>query len=300
MKSIVLLHQYFAKIGGIETFIFNFCKTFHKDYEITLVCKNIGWKNAITLAEYANVICVPTPIECDTLIVTSAYIDKAFLRDIKAKHVYYMVHCDWEEIKPFWKTLKIPDYGNNTVISVSKSAQKGLKGATGKDSIVIPNLIIKPEKKKILRLISATRLTCEKGYDRMVKLCDLFEAAGICYEWDIYTSNADNETSYKNMKIKEPIPNISEYFNNYDYLVQLSDSESFCYSMYEALTLGVPVLVTPFPPAVETIKDGENGYILPFDMNITGEKIEKIVKNIPQNVSYEQRGVIEKWKKLLN
>ena len=43
-KKIVLLQHYFNDIGGIETFLINFCKTFSQEYDITLVCREIGWE----------------------------------------------------------------------------------------------------------------------------------------------------------------------------------------------------------------------------------------------------------------
>ena len=85
----------------------------------------------------------------------------------------------------------------------------------------------------------------------------------------------------------------------YDYVVQLSDTESFCLTMYEALQNHVPVLVTPFPNATLDIKNGKNGYILPFDMKLTEKDIKKIVNNIPKNAEYEQEGVVDKWKEIL-
>jgi glycosyltransferase involved in cell wall biosynthesis len=84
----------------------------------------------------------------------------------------------------------------------------------------------------------------------------------------------------------------------YDYVVQLSDTESMCITMYESLMQHTPVLVTPFPNAVEDIKDGVNGYVLPFDMKLTKEQIMNIVNKIPKNVDYKQKGVVAAWEKI--
>ena len=101
------------------------------------------------------------------------------------------------------------------------------------------------------------------------------------------------------MVLHNPIQHANKMMSNYHYVVQLSDTESMCITMYESLMQGVPVLVTPFPNAEKDIKNGENGYILPFDMNLTKTQVMKIVNNIPKNVSYEQKGVIEEWEKIL-
>lgn len=302
MKKVVLCQHFFNKIGGIETFIINFCKTFYKEYDITLLCRNIDIDNALKLSQYADVVCEPTDIECDTLIITSVLIDNQMIEKVKYKKIYQMVHSDWSQMKRFWD-WEIKKYSPDTqFIAVSESARDSLKKEYGYDSIIIPNILIKPyvNSQKTLKLLSLCRLTKEKGFERMKILCDLLEELHISYIWNVYGTNVYNEQSYKNMIIQKSITkNIGEVIKNHDYVVQLSDTESFCYTMYESLLLGVPVLVTPFPNAKQEIKDGENGYILPFDMNISKDKIKQIYKNIPQNVKYKQEGVKEKWQELL-
>ena len=298
----MLCQHFFNKIGGIETFIINFCKTFYKEYDITLLCRNIDIDNALKLSQYADVVCEPTDIECDTLIITSVLIDNQMIEKVKYKKIYQMVHSDWSQMKRFWD-WEIKKYSPDTqFIAVSESARDSLKKEYDYDSIIIPNILIKPyvNSQKTLKLLSLCRLTKEKGFERMKILCDLLEELHIPYIWNVYGTNVYNEQSYKNMIIQKSITkNIGEVIKNHDYVVQLSDTESFCYTMYESLLLGVPVLVTPFPNAKQEIKDGENGYILPFDMNISKDKIKQIYKNIPQNVKYKQEGVKEKWQELL-
>ena len=59
-KKIVLLQHYFNEIGGVETFLINFCKTFGETYDITVVCREIlDVDNALILSNYANIICEP-------------------------------------------------------------------------------------------------------------------------------------------------------------------------------------------------------------------------------------------------
>jgi glycosyltransferase involved in cell wall biosynthesis len=297
-KKIVLLQHYFNEIGGIETFLINFCRTFGDDYDLTLVCRHIGYNNAFIIGQYADVITDPrTLIACDICIVTSVLVDEYAFKFIKYKEIYQMIHSDWSAMKNFWD-WKFKEYDPNTkYISVSKIAQQSFLKEYHRDSIVIPNIItVEPVK---LKLLSLTRLTEEKGFNRMVKLCKLLDDNHIDYVWNVYGTNPRNLIPPKNMYISSPIPLGNRLMKGYDYLVQLSDTESMCISMYEALMQGLPVLVTPFPNAVEEIHDGENGYILPFDMNISSDKINKIVNNIPTNVSYKQEGVTQLWKNIL-
>ncbi|MCQ2750026.1 MAG: glycosyltransferase [Clostridia bacterium] len=65
-----------------------------------------------------------------------------------------------------------------------------------------------------------------------------------------------------------PVDNIKDYIKDCDYLVQLSDSESFCYSVVESLELGVPVIVTPIPVYDELgIEEDKHRITLDFDMS---------------------------------
>lgn len=300
MKKIVLLHQYFGEIGGIETFIINFCKTFSESYDLTLVCRNIGYENALIVGDYANVICYSTEtIECDVLILTSVLIDEDAFKFIKYKEIYQMIHSDWSEIKKIWN-LQLKEYDPTMkYISVSECARQSFLKEYGKDSVVIPNIVI-VDKVKQLRILSMTRLTVEKGYKRMCKLCDLFDEYNIPYVWDVYSNNSKNLKPYGNMVFHNQVKFGNRIMNNYDYVCQLSDTESMCITMYESLMNGVPVLVTPFPNAKEEIKNGVNGYILPFDMNLSEKDILNIYQKIPNKVSYKQTGIEKLWKELLD
>ena len=84
MKKIVLLQHYYNEIGGIETFLYNFCKQFGDKYDITLVCRSISPENALKLAQYVNVVCeVERDIECDICIITSVLVDDEYFTQIK-------------------------------------------------------------------------------------------------------------------------------------------------------------------------------------------------------------------------
>lgn len=299
MKKIVLLHYYFGEIGGIETFIINFCKSLGNQYDITLVCRNIDYENALIIGDYASIICEPTkPIECDICIITSVLVDEEAFKYVKYKQLYQMIHSDWSEMKKFFN-YRFKSYDDKTkFISVSECARKSFLKEYGIDSIIIPNMIMVSQE-KYLRILSMTRLTDEKGFNRMCKLCDLFDEYNINYVWDVYGTNPKKLKPHGNMNLHEPIKQGNKLMVNYDYVCQLSDTESMCITMYESLMNKVPVLVTPFPNAIEEIKDGENGYILPFDMNLSKDDILKISNNIPKNASYKQKDIKKLWEDVL-
>ena len=297
-KKIVLLQHYYNDIGGVETFLLNFVKKFGDEYDMTLVCRTISLENAIMLSKYVDVIVeLTSPIECDICIITSVLVDDEYFSQIKYKELYQMVHSDWTAMRKFWDWHYRERDPNTKYISVSECARQSFIREFGHDSVVIPNIL--DDEKPKLRLVSFTRLTEEKGYDLMCKFCDLLKKYKISYVWDVFGTNPLGYVNYGNMILHEPIRQGQRIMGGYHYVCQFSKTESFCLTMYEAWQQHVPVLVTPFPNAVSDVKEGKNGYILPFDMNLTKKDIEKIVNNIPKDVDYEQKGVVELWKKIL-
>lgn len=221
-----------------------------------------------------------------------------------------MIHSDWSEMKKIWNWEFIGyDDENTQYISVSDAARNGFIKEYNRDSIVIPNLLFKNEivdakksykKNNKLVLGGFQRLTEEKGYKRIIKLADLLEQNNIDYEIHIFGTNPLKYGNYKNVFLHNPIGDVENMYHCFDYIICLSDTESFCYTMYESLMYGTPVIATPFPNAKVDIKDGINGYIVPFDMKVDNDFINNLYNKIPKNVTYTQKGVVELWKKLLN
>ena len=154
----------------------------------------------------------------------------------------------------------------NKYISVSETVQKSFKEITGIDSELIYNPIEVEEPKKVLFLISATRLTYEKGKERIIKLASKLDNDNIPYLWLIFTDNT-NEIVNPNVIYMKPRLNIIDYIKKADYLVQLSNAEGYCYSVVEALSVGTPVIVTNMPVMSEIGVNKDNGFILDFNLS---------------------------------
>ena len=118
----------------------------------------------------------------------------------------------------------------------------------------------------------------------MIKLGELLDKGRIPYIWTIFTDSPDLIDN-PNIIYMKPKLDISSYIADADALVQLSDCESYCYSIVEALMLGTEVIATDLPVLKELgVKDGVNGWICDFDMsNVDVEKIY----NTPLNFKYE-------------
>ena len=99
------------------------------------------------------------------------------------------------------------------------------------------------------------------------------------------------------VKLPETL-NIKDYIAKCDYLIQLSDSEGFGYSIVEALELGVPVITTPITVLEELgFQDGKDGYIVPFDMQDIN--VERLL-DIPETKwAWDNDKIRKQWVKLL-
>ncbi|MDD7756949.1 MAG: glycosyltransferase [Clostridiales bacterium] len=78
------------------------------------------------------------------------------------------------------------------------------------------------------------------------------------------------------MKVLSPKLDIQNEIIKADFLIQLSDNEGYCYSVIEALTNNIPVIVTPVPVFKELKINEENSIILNFDCSNLDEVINKI------------------------
>ena len=154
----------------------------------------------------------------------------------------------------------------------------------------IKNILLpKRQTNKVLRLISCTRLDSQKGWGRMQQLMKMMRDAGIKFTWDIFT-NSPQRCDYEEVHFWNARYDIWDYLANADYTVLLSDSEGLSYTVQESLQYQVPVICTDVGGNAELIKDGENGYLVPLDMNFDVNKI----RNIPKCEEYDN-GALKKW-----
>ncbi len=187
--------------------------------------------------------------------------------NVEAEMYAHIIHCDYKAVS--FRPIMNPKF--DKYIAVSKLAGESFKELTGVDYELIynPISIDIPKVTKndgILRLISATRLTKEKGLKRMQKLATMLDKAGIKYEWLVYT-NRRRDGIGRNAIYKEPKLDIIEDIGKADFLVQLSDCESYCYSVVESLMVGTPVIVTDLPVFKELgVEHGKNGIVCNMDM----------------------------------
>ena len=248
-------------IGGVESFFYYLSKlyknmvVYYKDGNPEQV-KRLA--HNIEVHKFNN-----KKIVCDRFFCSYGYDIGDY---VEAKEYYHIIHCDYKETR--FSPIVYPGF---KYIGVSKLVCDSFKELTGIEAELIynPIAIDKPKVEKKtdkIHLISLTRLSPEKGGNRIIKLAEMLDRAGIDYDWKVYS----------NRHLKKASPNIEKMDTKLDltkevaestYLVQLSSHEAFGLSVAEALTLGTPVIVTDLPAFKEIgCKHGKNAIICDLDM----------------------------------
>ena len=289
MKTNIFYFASLNSIGGIESFFYQLGKKYGKDFDITVYYRSADLNQVERLSKYVRVRKIHDGqiIKCKRAFLCFSL---DIIDQVEAEEYYQMLHGDYTAIKVFPdKNPKIQKW-----VAVSEVVRDSYKDYTGADSVVSYNPYTPEKPRKVLRLISATRLTAEKGYNRMVTLARELDKAGIPYQWDIYT---DSIKKFDNPSVvfRKPRLDIVDFIADADYLVQLSDTEGYCYSIVEALCAGTPVIVTDFKVAHEIgIVNGVNGFILPMTME--NLPIDEIYKGLKK---FKYKAPEDRWGELL-
>ena len=283
---------YFKKlnsIGGIESFFYNLAQKYGKDYDITVMYSEGDREQIKRLSKFVRLKRWDghSRVKCKRCFVC---FNANILDSIDADEYIQILHGDYKSLGVYPDSHpKIQRW-----VSVSEVVRDAYKDATGEDSVVSYNPLVMPRVKKALRLVSATRLTKDKGWNRMLQLAKALDGAGVPYTWDIYT-DTNMAVDNPNITLHKPRLDVINYIAAADYFVQLSDSEGYCYSIVESLCAGTPVIVTDFPVAHEIgVVNGKNGWILPMCME--NLPIDDICKGVKR---FKYTPLEDKWGELL-
>ena len=277
LKNVIYFPS-FNIIGGVETYCYEMALKYGKDYDITVCYRNGDPQQMDKIAKVCRVLRVDMDdkIICDVFIFGWGW---DILKNVTANRYIQTYHADYinRKLNPCQQECITDRLG------VSENTTKGIKEHYdwAKDIRTMYNPYTPKKPRRVLNLISATRLTAEKGFERMKILCKALDDAGIPFLWLVFTDQP-RVSPHKSMVIIDcRVEGILDYIANADYLVQLSDTEGYSYSIVEALSVGTPVIATDFLVAREQgIEDGKTGWILPMDMSRI--PIKEILKGIPK------------------
>lgn len=315
--------------GGIEKCIESFVTVFSNKYDIEIVYideKKLDNKVEEVLKKYATVhkLEEDEKIEADICVWCRIYMDYSKLKQqIKAKKNYLWVHSEPRKIQNC--ILDNKEFMDNVdeIICVSDVVQEMLD--INKKSIVIHNFLpnnikdlanreIEEEifkKEETLKLVTVSRLSEGKGFERVEILIKQLEEKNIDFEYIIIGKGRKKEaeiknnlSKYKEVKFLGYKENPYPYIKKADYLVQLSDYETWGNVISEAKSLATPVIVTSFKTAYEQVEDEINGVIINLEDTEYSKYIDRILNNkeMYKNnlVGFIYENEIYKWEELLS
>lgn len=272
---------YFAslnKIGGIESHLYYISRKYG-EYDITVFYRNADDNQLKRLKQYVRCIKLNKKdyVKCNKLFCC---FNRDILNQCQANEKILVLHGDYKDMlnRNQLNRGNLPlDPRIDKYIGVSQLVCDTWKEITGIEAENVYEPIVLEEVEKPLMFISATRLTKEKGYERMMKLADELDKNNINYMWFVYTDS--DKKMNKNMIKCEPRLDITNKLGAFDAFIQLSDNEGFCLSIVEALMRKVPIIATKLPVLKELGCDDSNSILLDFDMeNIPIKKIKNIHK----------------------
>lgn len=287
MKKVVLYIKEMAVMGGLETFVYNFCTLMGGEYDLTLAVKIIPQPLRERLSKVVKIETAEVRMTCDTLIMLR-------MTDTVPSYISYNKMIRRIHSCKFYDIQTAPMDGDVTVC-VSNASKNSFNLDDAK-VIYNPQYVTA---RKTLLLVSATRIPAlDKGDNigRMRTLGKMLDEANIPYLWlNFSDKNMDDAPkNFFNMGMRYDVQN---YMQKADYVVQLSTMESFGNTVLEALSLNVPVICTPVPSFFEIgVKDKVNAHVVPFDMNFDVKEL----LNIPKfGFLYNNKQILDQWKEVL-
>lgn len=282
---------YFADInaiGGVETMFWNLARKYGKTHDILILYRSADPAQLERLSKLVHVKqYYGQHIKCERAFFN---FNTEPIETIEADEYSVILHSDYHARK-----IYPPEHRKITrYIGVSNHVSETAHDISGHDVETCYNPIVIDKPRKVLHLVSATRLTIEKGKQRMKIFADMLTRSGIPFIWTVFTNDLvkiDNQ----NVIYMKPCLTVTDYIADADYLVQLSDTEGYSYTILEALCLGTPIITTPCPVYKEMGLTPENSFILPFDMSVI--PVDAIYKGLKKGFKYTPPD--DRWDELL-
>lgn len=323
MKKIVFVNKTLL-MGGIEKSLEFLVKEIKNNFEIEIIYltkQNIDNMIVDRLKQYVKVSCIDEyeNIECDICIWCTLYFDYKYAKKvIKAKKNYAWVHSMPRAFDDCLLDSKEFTEDMDKFICVSNAVKEILN--VNKPSIIIHNFIDdkinvlaneeNPYKNysNKLKLVTVSRISRGKGFERIKIMIDQFEKLKMDYIWLVVGNGRSMENEIKSWfedndkiifvgKKSNPYP----YIKNSDFLIQLSDDESWGIVISESLALHTPVVVTNFASSKEQVIDGFNGIIVDMNENNYSNYIQRMITErgafIKNLEKYKYENEIDKWLK---
>ena len=251
--------------NGYISWIKQLGKCYKDKYDVVILYDEINEKTKNSFEKYFK--CIKRETDtiylCDRLLVTySSYFYPKNIVNLDKNYLF--IHGNMSDYE---NVIRYHDDIYTNYVAVSKIASEKAKGYFPTENIeyVLNPYKLDEEVPKRMKLTSTLRSTPVKRIDRIEKMAKLMDELQIPYTWEVFTDKNEN-TNIGGLIFRQRTPNPLPYVKDSDYFVLLSDSESFSYSVIEALSVNTKVVVTPLPVYNEIgVIEDENSIVIPFE-----------------------------------
>ena len=200
-------------------------------------------------------------------------------KNIEWLNKFDIVHFNSKNTFEIYKRYGKTD-GNSKIISISNGS--------------ILDRRKKKNIKNILRFGYLGPCTTHKGYNLLKDSCDLLWEKGIKnFELHIFTYTEDNRP-YLRKHLPYNHEEIEDVMENFDVLVVPSLwNETFGFTTLEALSFGLPVIITKYVGAKDLIFNNKNGRVVNGDNNDLYDVMKELILS-PEKVYLYNKWIIEK------
>ena len=145
-----------------------------------------------------------------------------------------------------------------------------------------------PREEGVINLLSVGRFCYAKNYDNVPDICRRIVGRGIDVRWYLIGFGGDEDlirSKIVEQGMQERVIILGKKSNPYPYIkacdvyVQPSRFEGNPVTVHEAQILCRPVVVTNYPTAKDQVSDGQNGIIVPLDVEGCAEGLSTFIRD---------------------
>ena len=262
----VFYQSYFSAIGGVETFLFELARlASENNRDLTIIYGGGDRCQIERIRKYCRILSwseVQKPVVCKKAFFNYGI---EHIEEFQAEEYIQIVHADFKD--PSLKNYPPTNHPKITKhYAVSKNNAKSWEELTGEKIDVLYNPINIDPEPRVMTLVSAQRISHEKGCKRLEKMVQALDASKVPYVWHFF-ANGRLDVESPNIMYHAPTLDVRRWLKYADYMVLLSDTEGYPYTAYESLCLGTPVILTKFPSTKDLGCNESNSFLVDFDLH---------------------------------
>ncbi len=293
----VFCYDSIKPVGGVEEFFYQLAKKYGNTHNITVLYREADKKQLDRLKRYVKCVrFVGQRVKCKRVFFNFF----ASMKDyIDAEEKYLIVHFDAKAMveQGIKRPQQLPHDPSFKYIAVSDLAAKNFTEVTGIPCARCYNPLQLDEPSKVWRFVVASRITDEKGKEELLRYVRcLDEIPDFKYQLFVFSNDKLPQISPNVFQLPARL-DVMDFIKASDALIQFTHHESFGYSVEQALSLGVPVIVSDVPAFREIGVNETNSIIL--NNKFTQKDVDESIERLKKGFKFTYKPLKDDWNKFL-